>query len=123
MEMVITVFEHGGFLLEVAHVLVIDVDVYERAQLAVLSVKVALQVGMPRDQASERFATVFAGTSIEAVSPNTGAAETNLDLGHVNKDAMVLAKDASGKLSDHTHLLVHKFLVGLVAGQAVRTNS
>src|SRR6266481_7624282 len=75
-----------------------------------------LQLGMLRDQASEGFAHGFCRDLDRGLFPRILAKwRRNLDLGHVNKDAMVLAKDASGKLSDHTHLLVHKFLVGLVA--------
>src|ERR1700686_1214 len=82
----ITVLKHGGFFLEVAHVFVIDVDVHERPQLAVVSIKVALQIGMPRDQASEGFAHGFCRDVDRRLFPRILTKwRRNLDLGHVKK--------------------------------------
>src|SRR5258708_34378780 len=55
----ITVFKHGGFFLEVAHVLFVDIDVHEGEQLALVSIKGSLQFEMPRTQAAERLSQGF----------------------------------------------------------------
>ena len=47
----ITVVERGGFFVQVAHVFVVDVDVDEGAELAVIVIEMTLQVGMLADRA------------------------------------------------------------------------
>src|SRR6266481_8131725 len=75
-----------------------------------------LQFGMLRDQASEGLSHGFCRDLDRGLFPRILAKwRRNLYLGHVNKDAMVLAKDASRQFSDHFCLLVHQFLVSLVA--------
>ncbi len=55
---IITIADRGRFLLQIAHVLVIQIDVYKSAQLALVGVKVAAKVRMARHQAGERLANV-----------------------------------------------------------------
>jgi len=52
---VITVPNGGCFLLQVAHVFVIQVNIDESAQLAVFSVKMATEIGMIANKAAQSF--------------------------------------------------------------------
>src|SRR5208282_3762132 len=82
----ITVRDRGGFFLQVAHVFVVDVDVDERAQLALLGIEVALQVGMLRDQAGKGLSHGLSGDIDRGLFPRVLAKwRRNLDLGHVKK--------------------------------------
>src|SRR4029077_5579776 len=49
----ITVFDRGGFFLQVADVFVIEVDIDESAQFAIVGVEVAAQVRMRGNEAGE----------------------------------------------------------------------
>ena len=55
---IITIADRGCFLLQVTHVLVIQINIYEGAKLALVGVKVAAKVGMARHQAGKRLANV-----------------------------------------------------------------
>ena len=50
----ITVFDRGGFFLQVADVFVIEVDIDESAQFAIVGVEMPTQVGMPRHETRKR---------------------------------------------------------------------
>ena len=82
----ITVFKHRGFFLQVAHVFVIDIDVHEGAQFALAVIEMALQVGMPRDQASKGLAHGFSRDIDRGLFPRVLAKwRRYLDLGHIKK--------------------------------------
>src|ERR1019366_8161182 len=82
----ITVFQHGGFFFQVAHVFVVDVDVDERAQFAVLGIEMALQIGMLRNQARKGLAHGLSRDMDRGLFPRVLAKwRRNLDLGHTKK--------------------------------------
>src|SRR5438270_7412441 len=54
----IIILQRGRFLLQVADVFVVEVNVHKGAQLAVLGVEMAAQVGMPGNQAVEGLADI-----------------------------------------------------------------
>ena len=68
----VALLRRGGLPLEVAHVLVVHVDVHERAQLPVVRVEVVPQVGVSRDEAGERLAHVPSGDVHRVLSVRVG---------------------------------------------------
>jgi hypothetical protein len=79
----ITVFHRGGFLLEIANVLIVQVDVDEGAQLPVVGIKMTAQVGMLGDEIGKGGAN---GTSLNLnrrlLASILAQGSGDLDLGH-----------------------------------------
>src|SRR5882672_9148753 len=129
----ITVFDRSGLFLQVADIFVVQVDVHESPQFAVVGVKVATQVRMLGDKVGEGFgdrARLDLHRSLLAgILAQRG---WNVDLRHALDDATKGVEDSaspssvvsrqssgryfsrSGAVSGNLDLLVCKGFVGLV---------